>query len=50
MKDVSVCSNENYACPLKRFYVTNKTDVFYIVYTRIMDLLGSLEHGPKRMK
>ena len=46
-KNIKIFINENYSKPPKKYYATNKTDVYYIDDTWSLDILDLKDYGPE---
>ena len=46
-KNIKIFINEKYSKPPKKFYPTNKTDVYHIDDTWSLDILDLKDYGPK---
>ena len=49
-KNIKLFINEIYSKPPKKFYPTNKTDVYHIGDTWSLDILDLKDYGPKNNK
>ena len=49
-KKIKIFINEIYSKPPRRYYVTNKTDVYHIDDTWSLDILDLNDYGPKKNK
>ena len=49
-KNIKIFINEIYSKPPKKYYATNKTDVYYIDDTWSLDILDLKDYGPKNNK
>ena len=46
-KNIKICINEIYSKPPKKYYSTNKTDVYHIDDTWSLDILDLKDYGPE---
>ena len=46
-KNIQIIINETYSKPPKKYYNTNKTNVYYIDDTWSLDILDLKDYGPK---